>query len=92
MAGSDRAQTVRIARDRALVRAGSIADGVGDLEQMLDTLSDAGQGATTLADQAREEAATGYYYGARLLVRQWQTTERVEGSFRLGEAELPVSR
>ena len=34
---------------------------------MLDTLTDAGQGTTPLADQAREEAATGYYYGARLL-------------------------
>ncbi len=34
---------------------------------MLDTLGDARQGASPLADQAREEAATGYYYGARLL-------------------------
>jgi len=78
-AGSDRAQTIRIARDRALVRAGSIAEGVGDLEQMLDTLTDAGQGAAPLADQAREEAATGYYYGARLLrtsgkpASEWRT-------------------
>lgn len=66
-AGSEKAQTVRIARARALVRAGNIAEGVGDLEQMLDTLADAGQGTSPLADQAREEAATGYYYGARLL-------------------------
>ncbi len=66
-AGSEKAQTVRIARARALVRAGNIAEGVGDLEQMLDTLADAGQGTSALADQAREEAATGYYYGARLL-------------------------
>lgn len=66
-AGSDKAQTVRIARDRALIRAGSIAEGVGDLELMLDTLTDADKGSTPLADQAREEAATGYYYGARLL-------------------------
>lgn len=66
-AGSDKAQTVRIARDRALIRAGSIAEGVGDLELMLDTLTDANKGSTPLADQAREEAATGYYYGARLL-------------------------
>ncbi len=66
-AGSDKAPAIRIARDRALVRSGSIAEGVGDLELMLDTLSDAGQGTSTLADHAREEAATGYYYGARLL-------------------------
>jgi len=66
-AGSEKAQTVRVARNRALVRAGNIAEGVGDLELMLDTLTDAGQGTTPLADQAREEAATGYYYGARLL-------------------------
>ena len=66
-AGSEKAQTVRIARARALVRAGSIAEGVSDLEQMLDTLADAGQANSPLADQAREEAATGYYYGARLL-------------------------
>lgn len=66
-AGSDKAQTVRIARDRALIRAGNIGEGVGDLELMLDTLTDAGQSAALLADQAREEAATGYYYGARLL-------------------------
>lgn len=66
-AGSEKAPTVRIARNRALIRAGNIAEGVNDLEVMLDTLADSGQGTTTLADQAREEAATGYYYGARLL-------------------------
>jgi hypothetical protein len=66
-ANSEKAQTVRIARDRAMIRAGSIADGVNDLEDMLDTLANAGDAATPLADQAREEAATGYYYGARLL-------------------------
>jgi hypothetical protein len=65
--GSAKADTVRIARDRALIRSGSIGEGVGDLELMLDTLGDAGQGTSTLADQAREEVATGYYYGARLL-------------------------
>ncbi|MFT3686870.1 MAG: hypothetical protein QM783_18440 [Phycisphaerales bacterium] len=34
---------------------------------MLDSLADAGQSTGPLADQARDEAATGYYYGARLL-------------------------
>jgi hypothetical protein len=65
--GSEKASTVRIARDRALIRSGAIGDGVNDLEVMLDSLSDAGQSTTPLADQARDEAATGYYYGARLL-------------------------
>ncbi|MDP1662869.1 MAG: hypothetical protein Q8L55_13220 [Phycisphaerales bacterium] len=65
--GSDKAPAVRIARNRALIRAGSIAEGVGDLEAMLDTLSERGDASTPLADHAREEAATGYYYGARLL-------------------------
>ncbi|HZW07111.1 MAG TPA: hypothetical protein VFF65_08295, partial [Phycisphaerales bacterium] len=67
VSGSPRAQTVRIARNRALIRAGDIAEGVGDLELMLDSLTDTGQATSVLADQAREEAATGYYYGARLL-------------------------
>jgi len=65
--GSDKAQTVRIARDRALIRSGAITEGVGDLELMLESLADASQETSPLADQAREEAATGYYYGARLL-------------------------
>ena len=66
-AGSQKGTGVRIARDRALIRSGSIADGVGDLELMLNDLGDEGKGASTVADQAREEMATGYYYGARLL-------------------------
>jgi hypothetical protein len=66
-AGSDKAQGVRIARDRALIRSGSIGPGVDDLEAMLDALADAGKESTPIADQARDEAATGYYYGARLL-------------------------
>src|SRR5262249_25622427 len=49
------------------IRAGSIADGVNDLENLLDELGDAGQAESVLSGQAREELATGYYYGARLM-------------------------
>lgn len=87
--GSKRVSPVRIARDRAAIRAGSIADGVGDLENMLDELSDAGQTESALADQAREELATGYYYGARLMrnagkpTAQWRAVaERSRQNFR----------
>jgi hypothetical protein len=66
-AGSAKTDPVRVARDRALIRAGKIAEGVGDLENMLDTMSEAGQQETALARKAREEVATGYYYGARLM-------------------------
>lgn len=65
--GSAKANPVRVARDRALIRAGRIAEGVGDLEGLLDALDEAGQQETSLAREAREEAATGYYYGARLM-------------------------
>ncbi len=98
-AGSEKAPTVRVARDRALIRAGSIAEGVGDLELMLDTLTDADKGSTPLADQAREEAATGYYYGARLLrasgkpAREWrEVSSRSRQNFRyLAETSSEVS-
>jgi hypothetical protein len=66
-AGSEKSSSVRIARDRALIRSGSIAEGVGDLEVMLEDLCDSNRTSSPLADQAREEVATGYYYGARLL-------------------------
>jgi len=65
--GSDKVPPIRIARDRALVRAGKIAEGVGDLETMLDALADDGQAESDTARKAREELATGYYYGARLM-------------------------
>jgi hypothetical protein len=62
---------IRLARARALVRTGDIASGANDLEELLDQLEsadaapDAAQDA--LALEAREELATAYYYGARLM-------------------------
>lgn len=65
--GSSKAGDIRIARDRAAIRGGGIADGVGDLENLLDELGDAGLAESALARQARQELATGYYYGALLM-------------------------
>jgi hypothetical protein len=65
--GSDKTQGVRVARNRALIRAGRIAAGVGDLENLLDTLRENGEVDSPLARLTREEIATGYYYGARLM-------------------------
>ena len=64
---STKTNPVRVARDRALIRAGKISEGVGDLENLLETLADNGQQESALARSAREEVATGYYYGARLM-------------------------
>ena len=58
---------VRLARARALVRAGEIGRGANDLEDLLIRLGEAGDGEGDLAIAAREELATAYYYGARLL-------------------------
>src|SRR5262245_58300652 len=64
---SSQAPTVRIAKNRALIRAGRIGEGIGDLEAMLETLDESGQEDASLMQAAREELATGYYYGARLM-------------------------
>ncbi len=64
---SEKTPSIRVAKDRALVRSGRIGEGVGDLEALLESLADAGQQETPLAARAREEVATGYYYGSRLM-------------------------
>jgi hypothetical protein len=63
---------IRLARARALVRTGDIAAGAGDLEALLETLSEdaptaASPRESALALETREELATAYYYGARLM-------------------------
>jgi hypothetical protein len=65
--GSKRASEIRVARGRALIRAGEIEQGVDDLEQMLEDLDVQGLETSALSHLVREEVATGYYYGARLL-------------------------
>jgi hypothetical protein len=74
-ASSEKSSDVRVAKNRALIRAGKIAEGVGDLENMLETMSEAGESESDLARRVREEAATGYYYGARLLRAAGKPTE-----------------
>lgn len=64
---TEAAREIRMARARALVRAGEIGRGANDLEDLLLDLDDSGQGDSPLATAAREELATAYYYGARLL-------------------------
>ncbi len=58
---------VRLARARALVRSGEIGRGANELEDLLLQLGEHGAGEGDLAIAAREELATAYYYGARLL-------------------------
>ena len=60
-------QRVRLARARALVRSGDIGAGANELEDIVDWHGAAGRPDADIALQAREELATAYYYGARLL-------------------------
>ena len=63
--------TVRLAHARALVRAGEIGAGANELEDLLESMQPSadsdGASQAALAIAAREELATAYYYGARLM-------------------------
>lgn len=69
MADSDEhaRQRVRLTRARALVRAGEITSAEGELQDILDWHASRGTPDHQIALDAREELATAYYYGARLL-------------------------
>ncbi|MFM1822265.1 MAG: hypothetical protein RI967_531 [Planctomycetota bacterium] len=58
---------IRLGRARALVRTGDVAAGANELEDLVLALEEAGEGDGPLALGAREELATAYYYGARLM-------------------------
>lgn len=58
---------IRWAKSRAEVRSGDIGKGATELEDLLDEFETRGQGDCELARSTREELATAYYYGARLL-------------------------
>ena len=58
---------IRLGRARALVRTGDVAAGANELEDLVLALEEAGDGTGPLALGAREELATAYYYGARLM-------------------------
>lgn len=59
--------SVRWARGRALIRAGRIETGVDDLEELLESLDQQSAESRRLAQDVREDLATGYYYKARLM-------------------------
>lgn len=59
-------QQVRWGRSRALVRAGEIWEGIGELESLLAEIGAAEGDESPLALAARQELATAHYYGARL--------------------------
>ena len=93
------AERVRVARGRAMVRSGQIGTGVQDLQDMLDEMEDRGEGDAPIAREAREELATGYYYGARLMrlagkpAEEWrEVSGRARRNFRyLAETEKDQS-
>jgi hypothetical protein len=58
---------IRLAKARALVRTGEIDRGTDELEAFLDEAGTRGDHDGPLPTAAREELATAYYYGARLL-------------------------
>jgi hypothetical protein len=60
-------EEIRLAKARALVRTGDVAAGTNELEDMLFDAGEHGELDTPLALKAREELATAYYYGARLM-------------------------
>lgn len=62
-AGAPEVREVRVAKATALVRAGEVAAGANELEDLLAEGLDAG---SPLEWTTREELATAYYHGARL--------------------------
>ena len=58
---------IRLAKARALVRTGDVASGANELEDLLLDASERETLDSPLAREAREELATAYYYGARLM-------------------------
>lgn len=72
------ARDIRWAKARASVRAGEIWTGIQELESLVTELDSSPKLDASLARTAREELATAYYYGARLLrlsgmpVQEWR--------------------
>ena len=60
-------EEIRLAKARALVRTGDVAAGTNELEDLLYDAGERDALDTPLAIKAREELATAYYYGARLM-------------------------
>jgi hypothetical protein len=60
-------ERVRWSKSRAMIRSGEIGKGVDELESLLDAFAEEGRGESEIARMTREELATAYYYGARLM-------------------------
>lgn len=58
---------IRWSRSRALVRSGDIWGGIGELESILSEVEDESGDGSPMALATREELASAYYYGARLM-------------------------
>lgn len=69
LAGAPAAELARVrwAKSRAAIRSGEIARGVNELEDLLDEFLADGREESEIARSTREELATAYYYGARLM-------------------------
>ena len=65
--GGEVREEIRVAKARALVRTGDVAAGTNELEDYLLDAGERGALEEPLAIEAREELATAYYYGARLM-------------------------
>jgi len=65
--GGEVREEIRVAKARALVRTGDVAAGANELEDYLYDAGERGALEQPLAIEAREELATAYYYGARLM-------------------------
>lgn len=93
------ARDIRWAKARANVRAGEIWTGIEDLEALVTELDATPKTDSALARAAREELATAYYYGARLLrlsgmpAQEWRIeSSKARQHFRyLAERELANS-
>jgi hypothetical protein len=68
-------EEIRLAKARALVRTGDVAAGANELEDLLYDAGEREELDTPLALEAREELATAYYYGARLMRLAGKPTE-----------------
>ncbi len=67
IAAPTEARKIRWAQARATVRSGDIWGGINELEALVEEIEADSKGDVKLAASCREELATAYYYGARLL-------------------------
>lgn len=69
-------EQARLLRSRALVRSGDVWTGVDELEAMLDATNARGEESSSKAVAIREELASAYYCGARLMRMAGESDEQ----------------